>query len=258
MDYMRLLGLGLIAVPTLAVADVVTCESRESRRVECDMNTRGEVRLMRQLSKTTCIEGRNWGLNRSSIWVEGGCRGVFASGADLDDQGYEGASAYGGAPVDAASPNQVTCESIEGRRVECGMNTRGVVLVIRQLSRTKCVENTNWGLNRSSIWVSGGCRGVFALEGAQGARTPNPYGDDQRNADAQERSEDAQYQSSGSAPTKAIDACNEYAGQSRDGILVSENVLRPGNWEIVLRFDTDRFVCNVTSGGKVTSFEEIR
>jgi hypothetical protein len=130
------------------------------------------------------------------------------------------------------------------------MNTRGVVRVVRQLSKTECIEDRNWGLNRSSIWVDGGCRAVFALEGAGSNAAP-------RGGSSQAAREDAQYDSSGRAPQAAIRGCNEYAGQGRDGILVSQNALRPGNWEIVLRFGDDRYVCNVTSGGQVSEFQQI-
>jgi hypothetical protein len=242
-----------ILAPTAALADQVTCESRKGQRAECDMDTRGEVRLLRQISKTTCIQDTNWGLNRSSIWVDRGCAGVFVSGDDLRGGGntYDGGSSYGGAPRAGASPDQVTCESIGGRRVECDMNTRGRVRVVRQLSKTECIEDTNWGLNRSSIWVDGGCRAVFALDGA------GP-GSARGGGDRQAAREDAQYNSSGRAPQAAIEGCNEYAGQSRDGIVVSQNALRPGNWEIVLRFDNDRYVCNVASGGQVSAFQQIK
>jgi hypothetical protein len=216
------------------------------------MNTRGEVRLVRQLSKTTCVQDTNWGLNRSSIWVDGGCRGVFASGDALRGGDGRGAgSSYGGAPSGGAAPDQVTCESVGGRRVECDMNTRGRVRVVRQLSKTTCIEGTNWGLNRSSIWVDGGCRAVFALEGA-GGRAPAPA---PTRADIAR--EDAQYQSSGRAPAAALDACNGFANQGYNGTVLSQNALKPGWWEIVLRFEQYRYACNVSSNGQVESFNKI-
>jgi hypothetical protein len=235
--------------PTAVLADQVTCESRKGQRAECDMDTRGDVRLLRQISKTTCIQDTNWGLNRSSIWVDRGCAGVFVSGDDLRGGGntYDGGSSYGGAPRAGASPDQVTCESIGGRRVECDMNTRGRVRVVRQLSKTECIEDTNWGLNRSSIWVDGGCRAVFALEGAGG-------GAPTRSSIARE---DAQYNSSGRAPQAALRACNEFADQGYDGTIVSQNAMKPGWWEIVLRFEQYRYVCNVSSSGQVESFDKI-
>lgn len=58
-------------------ATEVTCESTHGGRNECDMNTAGSVRVVRQLSKADCTEGVSWGLSRHSVWVDGGCRAVF-------------------------------------------------------------------------------------------------------------------------------------------------------------------------------------
>lgn len=246
MNVIRSLMLCLLLTPALAAADEVTCESVDGRRVECDMNTRGEVRIVRQLSRTACIEDQNWGLNRSSVWVDGGCRAVFSS-ADASNDSYDGGSNYGRASQGGQAPDQVTCESLDGKRVECDMNTRGVVRVQRQLSRTACIQDTNWGLNRSSIWVDGGCRAVFALEGAGGGAPTR----------AEIAKEDAQYNSSGRAPTAALRACNDFADQGYDGTVVSQNPMKSGWWEVVLRFEENRYVCNVSSGGKVDSFDKI-
>ena len=129
----------------------VTCESNDNRRKECSMNTRGGVRLIRQLSDTACIQGRNWGTNQNSVWVDDGCRAVFASGSG-SSSGNSG----------NYSPNQVTCESNDNRRKECSMNTRGGVRLIRQLSDTACIQGRNWGTYQNSVWVDNGCRAVFA------------------------------------------------------------------------------------------------
>lgn len=67
------------AYSTHAQADEVTCESKSQKRVECNMDTRGEVRIVKQLSKGACIEGETWGLSKHSVWVDKGCRAVFAS-----------------------------------------------------------------------------------------------------------------------------------------------------------------------------------
>lgn len=55
----------------------VTCESTDQQQVSCDMDTRGNVEVARQLSHTRCEQGQNWGLSRHSVWVNGGCRAVF-------------------------------------------------------------------------------------------------------------------------------------------------------------------------------------
>ena len=41
------------------------------------MDTRGSVRVVRQLSHSPCTEGVSWGLSKHSVWVENGCRAIF-------------------------------------------------------------------------------------------------------------------------------------------------------------------------------------
>lgn len=69
-----------------AHADEVTCESFNDRRNECSLYTRGgDVRVVRNLSKTNCIEGINWGYTRRGIWVDNGCRAVFSNSYGASD-----------------------------------------------------------------------------------------------------------------------------------------------------------------------------
>ena len=77
------------AVATLAVGTVfnvskpataqrvVTCESQNNQRKICRMDTQGGVRLVKQLSRTSC--SGNWGSTRNGVWVRNGCRAEFAS-----------------------------------------------------------------------------------------------------------------------------------------------------------------------------------
>src|SRR5690349_20983793 len=58
-------------------ARTVRCESRDSRSTFCRVDGRGGVRLVRQLSRTQCIEGRNWSSSRDGVRVTGGCRADF-------------------------------------------------------------------------------------------------------------------------------------------------------------------------------------
>lgn len=59
--------------------DFVRCESRDNRSRTCAMSVgrNNGIRLVRQLSDTPCIEGRNWGVSRNGVWVSGGCRAEF-------------------------------------------------------------------------------------------------------------------------------------------------------------------------------------
>lgn len=57
----------------------LTCSSDDYRYRMCqvDVGRGGDVRIVRQLSNSACIEGRSWGWNRAGIWVSGGCSAVF-------------------------------------------------------------------------------------------------------------------------------------------------------------------------------------
>ncbi len=56
----------------------VRCESTNSRRVFCRVNTQGGVRILRQLSRSSCRQGRTWNYDSRGIWVNSGCRADFA------------------------------------------------------------------------------------------------------------------------------------------------------------------------------------
>jgi hypothetical protein len=55
----------------------VTCSSNDGRHEVCEADTRGGVRMIRQLSGSACEQGRTWGYDRRGIWVDRGCRAEF-------------------------------------------------------------------------------------------------------------------------------------------------------------------------------------
>ena len=70
----------LVGGTTPAFAEQITCESHQDRLEACTtVMPQSRVRLVEQLSRTPCIEGRNWGVdtNHNSIWISSGCRAVF-------------------------------------------------------------------------------------------------------------------------------------------------------------------------------------
>lgn len=84
-----------------ALADEITCESHQDRPEPCGTVQPGSiVRLVRQVSRTPCIEGRNWGTgpDNDSLWVSGGCRAVF----DVQPPDAGAAPQYGGNDAGAA------------------------------------------------------------------------------------------------------------------------------------------------------------
>jgi len=62
-------------------ASTVTCESTNNEYRSCPVDTRGGVRLSRQLSTKGCWENDTWGFDRNKIWVDRGCRAQFQVGA---------------------------------------------------------------------------------------------------------------------------------------------------------------------------------
>jgi hypothetical protein len=64
-----------IAPPASAQQRVITCESHDNRPNSCVVPTGGRVRLVRQISNSSCQN--NWGYNRNRIWVRDGCRAQF-------------------------------------------------------------------------------------------------------------------------------------------------------------------------------------
>ena len=55
----------------------IRCESQEGQERHCSVPIRSGAQLSRQLSRTPCVQGRNWRWDRGGIWVTQGCRGEF-------------------------------------------------------------------------------------------------------------------------------------------------------------------------------------
>ena len=62
----------------------------------------------------------------------------------------------------------VRCESRDYRQVYCDIDARNGVRIVNQLSDTACIEGRTWGWDRRGVWVSGGCRAEFEVEGRGG------------------------------------------------------------------------------------------
>jgi Protein of unknown function (DUF3011)/YMGG-like Gly-zipper len=67
---------------------LIYCASDDMRRHTCPINTSGGVRLAHQKSGSACVQGRTWGFNRNSIWVDRGCRGDFEVGRGSSGSSY--------------------------------------------------------------------------------------------------------------------------------------------------------------------------
>ncbi|MGV8961165.1 MAG: DUF3011 domain-containing protein [Stenotrophomonas sp.] len=136
-----------------STAGSIRCESQDNRERVCNTGWRSAT-LVRQLSDTRCVEGRNWGQRNGAIWVNNGCRGEFAAGRG----GGGGNGRWNG----NQSNYSVTCNSDNNRQRACAWDRRqGRPVLIEQTSNTRCVEGRNWGSNGDSIWVNSGCRARF-------------------------------------------------------------------------------------------------
>jgi hypothetical protein len=133
--------------PVTGAGRVVRCESIDQRPRECATQFRRRAAIVRQHSRTRCVEGQNWGQRPGMVWVNRGCRAEFAETGGA----WDGGTAY-----------SVTCTSNYERYTTCAWNSRyGRPVLIETLSRERCVEGRNWGYRGSSIWVDDGCRGRF-------------------------------------------------------------------------------------------------
>lgn len=138
--------------PTMPGAQTMRCESEDGRSRTCRTPWQGHSRLVRQLSRGDCVEGRTWQSQWGQVYVSNGCRGEFAQSHD--------APGIGG--------NRVVCESTGSRYRSCPTPWQGPSRLERRLSSAACIQGRSWGAHRGEVWVNDGCRGVFAPGQGQG------------------------------------------------------------------------------------------
>jgi Protein of unknown function (DUF3011) len=56
------------------------CSSDVGNRQDCPVDTRGGVKIVKQISESSCRLGYSWGYDRDSVWVDHGCRAEFQVG----------------------------------------------------------------------------------------------------------------------------------------------------------------------------------
>jgi hypothetical protein len=144
------------------VIDEVTCESYKGRVAYCDIDTRGDVVLVEQISRSQCVEGQSWGVDRRGLWVNQGCRGNFASVVERPRRRHGG---YTQNYPQQQQPQEavIRCESHDQRQAYCALPFQGRVRLVNQLSRAACTEGYSWGFDRRGVWVSQGCRADFSV-----------------------------------------------------------------------------------------------
>ena len=70
----------------------------------------------------------------------------------------------------------VTCESRDMGWVHCDIDVSNGVDLIRQLSNNSCIRGSEWGTDRSGVWVTLGCRAEFRARGAETDAVPSAEG----------------------------------------------------------------------------------
>ena len=134
---------------------VVRCESQANRIEHCAADTRNGVRLVRKFSVSECVENLDWGHDDKGIWVARGCRAEFRVGGDEAMAGQVGTQ---DSPVAT-----ISCESTDRQWQRCDIAVKTGVDLFRQVSKTPCVRDRNWGWDAKGIWVDQGCRAEFSV-----------------------------------------------------------------------------------------------
>jgi hypothetical protein len=167
--------MGAVSPVVQAQRGTIDCGSGDNKPGRCPVRWR-DAQLVRQDSKAACVRDRTWGFdhNINDIWVDHGCRGIFAEaggwGGDRPggggrpgwDDGRPGPGpGWGGGPQ-----RSIDCGSHNGGYGHCDVDTRyGRPRLIRQESDARCQEGYSWGVDRDGIWVDKGCRGIFSVGG---------------------------------------------------------------------------------------------
>lgn len=140
---------------------------------------------------------------------------------------------------DGEDGSDVTCASTDRRQTECGMDTRGEVRLVRQLSHTPCEQGVNWGLSRHSVWVKDGCRATFRNVSVDG-----------------DRHHDHHDAVGAGAAGVLLGACNVRAGDQ--GVLVTRVPVNDEVTELIVDYADGRYLCMVRNDGLVQSLTRLR
>ena len=89
-----------------AQAGSVICQSKSNGYNECYAGKWSEPVLLRQLSRTQCVQDENWGYNRKTryVWVGSGCSAEFADGGPGGAAGCHGNGCLVDRPVETPPP----------------------------------------------------------------------------------------------------------------------------------------------------------
>jgi hypothetical protein len=148
------------AQPGYGQPQTVTCSSNNGRKNYCGDFGNRDIRLVRQISGSPCVQGSTWGIDRGGLWVDKGCRADFVV-------------AGGGRPPGPPPSQTINCSSNNGKRNWCAIGNSRDVQLVRQISGSPCVRGSTWGIDNRGLWVDNGCRADFAF-GRGGSYGPPP------------------------------------------------------------------------------------
>jgi hypothetical protein len=140
---------------------VIQCGSSSGQQAECKTKGRAiKVRVLRNLGRKRCRQGKNWGHTDWFIWANKGCRAEF----EVTYAGMTPAPPPRPTPAPKPETRLIACGNSAGAEMTCNPSgTIARVSVLRDQSGGNCKGAGNWGHDRSSIWVKRGCFGMFAV-----------------------------------------------------------------------------------------------
>ena len=142
-------------------SSTITCSSDNGRRVYCDADTRGGVRLIREIGGSSCQEGSTWGQDSRGIWVDRGCRAQFDLSAG--SSGPHGGTIRTGTSISVRTNETIDVRKNDGR-VFAGVvaqdvrDESGNVAIPRGANAeliVKNVSNQDLALDLESVTVNG-------------------------------------------------------------------------------------------------------
>ena len=129
----------------------------------------GGVQLVKQRSKTACIENQTWGSDQRGIWVDQGCDAEFQvavyrrRGRERD---YRSERDGYTTPPPVSRAGTLQCRSDNYNYRHCRADTRSGVQLARQFSQAACIQGETWGYDQR------GGVGQSRLRGRVSARQP--------------------------------------------------------------------------------------
>lgn len=238
-----------------AMAASVTCQSRNNQREDCSLRGRGEVVLVRQLSKTTCVKGRNWDETRQGLYVTDGCGGVFETRDGWNDRPVQGGGwGGGGNPGGPNRPGGNGYSDLVGVRASSGeseLQQRGF----------REARNQSAPGGRFVFWrtPSRGCIEVRVADGR--FQTIRPVNNSECDGGRPIPPMPPERPMPGNAgrlpPPGSLNACMQAINQGRDASVERQAPVRGGMWELALRYPGGRYLCIVNDRGQVSSFNPL-